>query len=89
MEQKCNSIFFARGPHFPMKALENLRAVGVGATVAQGWMICSMLEQHRWMASQQPLLPLSLLLFRVVVRRDFQAVSDACMNRLKDFFPFY
>lgn len=49
MEQKCNSIFFARGPHFPMKALENLRAVGVGATVAQGWMICSVLEQHRWM----------------------------------------
>lgn len=50
MERKCNSIFFAHGPHFPMKALENLRAIGVGATVAQGWMICSMLEQQGWMA---------------------------------------
>lgn len=64
MEQKCNSIFFGRGLYFPMKMLENPRALSVRSTVTQCWMVCSLLKQHKGL-SQRPLSGLSLLLFRV------------------------
>lgn len=70
MEQKCNSIFFGCGLHCPVKTPENLRVVGVRAAVSQRWAICSLLEPHGG-PSQQPLLGLPPLLFKVPVHRDF------------------
>lgn len=70
MEQKCNSIFFGRGLHCPVKTLENLRAVSVRAPVTPRWVICSLLEQHEG-PSQHPVLGLPPLLFEVPVQRDF------------------
>ena len=51
MEQKCNSIFFGHGLQFPMRMLENSRAVSVRATVTQGWMVLVKIAQRTFSTS--------------------------------------
>lgn len=68
MEQKCNSIFFGHVLKFPMKMLENSRALSVRATVTQGWMVLVKIAQRTFSTS---LPSFSLLLFRVPRQRVF------------------
>ena len=62
MEQNCNSIFSGRVLKFPMKMLENSRALSVRATVTQGWMVLVKIAQRTFSMS---LPSFSLLLFKV------------------------
>lgn len=62
MEQNCNSIFFGPVLKFPMKMLENSRALGVRTTLTQGWMVLVKIAQRTFSMS---LPSFSLRLLRV------------------------